>query len=134
MNERKYYTVKEWKKFKNNNYFDMQEMLCKQYEIILTNYKTKREKIFSLLSKINLKNIDKGITQFNKVIQNFSESMEKLTGEIDSHKNKDKQNTELLWGQSDNPISIWGKTNNHTIWSSKEQHKSNLEKIWGKKL
>ena len=59
MNERKYYTVKEWKKFKNNNYFDMQEMLCKQYEIILTNYKTKREKIFSLLSKINLKNIDK---------------------------------------------------------------------------
>ena len=106
MNERKYYTVKEWKKFKNNNYFDMQEMLCKQYEIILTNYKTKREKIFSLLSKINLKNIDKGITQFNKVIQNFSESMEKLTGEIDSHKNKDKQNIELLWGQSDNPISI----------------------------
>ena len=104
MNERKYYTVKEWKKFKNNNYFDMQEMLCKQYEIILTNYKTKREKIFSLLSKINLKNIDKGITQFNKVIQNFSESMEKLTGEIDSHKNKDKQNIELLW---DNQIILF---------------------------
>ena len=54
MNERKYYTVKEWKKFKNNNYFDMQEMLCKQYEIILTNYKTKREKIFSLLSNFPL--------------------------------------------------------------------------------
>ena len=104
MNERKYYAVKEWKKFKNNNYFDMQEMLCKQYEIILTNYKTKREKIFSLLSKINLKNIDKGITQFNKVIQNFSESMEKLTGEIDSHKNKDKQNIELLW---DNQIILF---------------------------
>ena len=66
MRGKKYYTVKEWKKFRNNNYFDMQEMLCKKYEIILTDYKTKSEKILSLLSKINLKNIDKGIVRFNK--------------------------------------------------------------------
>ena len=132
MRGKKYYTVKEWKKFRNNNYFDMQEMLCKKYEIILTDYKTKSEKILSLLSKINLKNIDKGIVRFNKVLQNFSESMDKVTSEIDSHETKDTQNIKSLWGSSDNSISIWGKTNNHTIWSSDDKHKSNLEKIWGK--
>ena len=63
MKEKKFYTVKEWNKFKNN---DMQEKLCQKYDVILTDYKTKREKVFSALKKINLKNFDRGVTEFSK--------------------------------------------------------------------
>ena len=41
-------------RFKNNDYFDMQDMLCQKYDVILTDYKTKREKVFSLLKNITL--------------------------------------------------------------------------------
>ena len=44
MRTRKYFTVREWDRFKNNDYFDMQEMLCQKYDVILTDYQTKREK------------------------------------------------------------------------------------------
>ena len=56
MRTRKYFTVKEWNRFKNNDYFDMQDMLCQKYDVILTDYKTKRETIFSVFKKINLNN------------------------------------------------------------------------------
>ena len=52
MKVKKFYTVKEWRKFKSNDYFDMQDMLCQKYDIILTDYKTKREKLFSALKKL----------------------------------------------------------------------------------
>ena len=51
MRTRKYFTVREWNRFKNNDYFDMQDMLCQKYDVILTDYKTKREKVFSVLKK-----------------------------------------------------------------------------------
>ena len=88
MRTRKYFTVKEWNRFKNNDYFDMQDMLCQKYDVILTDYKTKREKVFSVLNKINLKNFDKGVTEFSKLIQSFGGSMEQLTREIDSSQRK----------------------------------------------
>ena len=52
MRDRKYFTVKEWNRFKNNDYFDMQDMLCQRYDVILTDYQTKREKVFSILEKM----------------------------------------------------------------------------------
>ena len=67
MRIRKYFTVKEWQKFKTNDYFDMQEMLCQKYDVILIDYQTKKQKTFSLLQKINLKNFEKGITEFSKL-------------------------------------------------------------------
>ena len=74
MRIRKYFTVKEWQKFKvrknnKNNYIDMQQVLCQKYDVILLDHKTKKEKIVSLLKIINLKNFDKGIAQFNKLFQ-----------------------------------------------------------------
>ena len=80
----------------------------------------------------DLKKFDKGVTRFNKVMQNFSESIDGATSKIDRHEIIDKQNIKSLYGSSNNSISIWSKTNNHTIWSSDDQHKSNLEKMWGK--
>ena len=131
MRNRKYFKGKEWNRFKNSDYFDMQDMLCQRYDVILTDYKTKREKVFSILKKINLKNFDKGVTGFSKLVQSFGGSMDQLTREIDSKKYKDKDNLDLVWGKSDNSVHIWSAPENSS--DSQSQHKANLEKIWGKK-
>ena len=129
MKEKKFYTVKQWKRFQKNDYFDIQDMLCQKYDVILTDYKTKREKVFSILKKINLKNFDKGVAEFSNLIQSFGNSMEQLTKEIDSQKHKDKDNLDLVWGKSDNFTPIWGNSENE----SQTKHQINLEKIWGKR-
>ena len=131
MRIQKFYTVKEWNKFKSNDYFDMQELLYQKYDVILTDYQTKREKLFSALKKINLKNLDKGITEFSKLVQSFGGSMDQLTREIDSQTSKDKDNLDSVWGKSENSVPIWGSSENSS--DSQSHHKANLEKIWGKK-
>ena len=127
MRYKKYYTVKEWSNFRKNNYFDMQELLCEKYDVILTDYKTKRQKIISILSHINLKNLDKGITQFNKLFQSFGESSEQLSKEL-NHSNQDRQNLDSIWGKSTNSVPIWGKSK-----GSQAQYEANMEKIWGRR-
>ena len=129
MRDRKYFTVREWNRFKNNDYFDMQDMLCQKYDVILTDYKTKREKVFSALKKINLKNFDRGVTEFSKLVHSFGGSMDQLTREIDSHKSKDSDKMDLIWGKYGNSVPIWGDSKNDFDF----QHKDNLEKIWGKR-
>ena len=129
MRNRKCFTVREWNRFKNNDYFDMQEMLCQKYDVVLTDYQTKREKIFSALKKINLRNFDKGVSEFSKLVQSFGGSMDQLTREINSQKSKDSDNLDLVWDESENYVPIWGNSEND--FGSK--HKDNLEKIWGKR-
>ena len=129
MRTRKYFTAREWNRFKSNDYFDMQEMLCQKYDVILTDYKTKREKVFSALKKINLKNFDRGVTEFSKLVQSFGGSMDQLTRELDSGKSKDSENMDLIWGKSHNSVPIWGNSKNEFD----SNHKDNLEKIWGKR-
>ena len=130
MKVKKFYTVKEWNKFKGNDYFDNQDILCQRYDVILTDYQTKREKIFSFLKKINLKNLDKGITEFSNLVQSFGGSMDQLTREIDSQTSKDKDNLDSVWGKSENSVPIWSTSENSS--DSQSHHKANLEKIWGK--
>ena len=122
MRTRKYFTVEEWQKFKTNDYFDMQEMLCQRYDVILIDYQTKKEKIFSVLQKINLKNFEKGIIEFSKLVQSFGNSMDKFTAEIDNKKISDKKNLESIWGPSKKQTPIWS-----------DNDSDNLEKIWGKR-
>ena len=122
MRIRKYFTVKEWQKFKTNDYFDMQEMLCQKYDVILSDYPTKKQKTFSLLQKINLKNFNKGITGFSKLVQSFGNSMDQFTAEINDKKISDKKNLESIWGSSKKQTPIWS-----------DNDSDNLEKIWGKR-
>ena len=129
MRTKKYFTAREWNRFKNNDYFDMQDMLCQKYDVILTDYKTRIEKMFFALKKINLKNFDKGVTQFSKLVQSFGGSMDQLTRELDSGKSKDSDNVDLIWGKSGNSVPIWGDSKS----DFDSQHKDNLEKIWGKR-
>ena len=121
MRTRKFYTVKQWQRFKTNDYFDMQELLCQKYDVILSDYQTKKQKTFSLFQKINLKNFDKGITEFVKLVQSFGNSMDQFTTEINDDKVSDKKNLESIWGSSKKQTPIWS-----------DNDSDNLEKIWGK--
>ena len=66
----------------------------------------------SILKKINMKNINKGIEAFNKIIQDFGDSMNTMTRELslDIEKSnreskvrekKNKENLEKIWGEND---------------------------------
>lgn len=96
----KTFTQKEWSKFSKKevkadmlgneyqfiNYFTQkkesyetvstQEILCIKYDITLTDYKTKKEKIFSIIDKVNIKNLNNGIDKFNKGVNQFTKSIE----------------------------------------------------------
>ena len=122
MRIRKYFTVKQWQKFKTNDYLDMQELLCQKYDVVLSDYQTKKQKTSSLLQKINLKNFNKGITGFSKLVQSFGNSMDQFTAEINDKKTRDKKNLESIWGPSEKQIPIWS-----------DNDSDNLEKIWGKR-
>lgn len=91
----KFFTVKEWKKFdrvaerENGIDITMQEVLLKKYEIILTDYKTKKEKLFAVMDKFNAKNINAGIDKFNKGVDQFSEVLKSTKGMGISQKDYD---------------------------------------------
>ena len=95
MNYPKEYTVKEWKKFNKEidislignsyqffNFFTQrmesfeslttQEIMLQKYDVVLTDYKTTKEKLFSIIDKFNAKNINSGIDKFNKGVNQFS--------------------------------------------------------------
>jgi hypothetical protein len=66
---------------------------------------------FLSLKKISMKNIDNGINTFNKIIQNFGNSMDTMTKELSSDIEKSKQTSKIR----------------------EQKDKENLEKIWGKR-
>jgi hypothetical protein len=122
MRTRKYFTVKEWQRFNTNNYSDMQELLCQKYDVILSDYLTKKQKIFSLLQKINLKSIDTAVSEFSKLVQSFGNSMDQFTAEINNDKVSDRKNLESVWGTSKKQTPFWS-----------DNDSDNLDKIWGKR-
>ncbi len=91
MRHKKKYTVKQWKKFKRFDkketngkvyWLDVQEMMCKKYDIILTDHRTKKEKQKAFLRKLNMKNLNKGITTFNKGVSDFGKMMDQMSSEL----------------------------------------------------
>jgi hypothetical protein len=65
-------------------------------------------KIFEI---INMKNIEQGIIVFNKAVQDFGNSMDKITGELSSDIEKSNMDSE----------------------ARAKRNQENLDKIWGKK-
>jgi hypothetical protein len=66
----------------------------------------------SILKKINMKNINTGIETFNRIVQDFGDSMDTMTRELslDIEKSnieskvrekKNKENLEKIWGKND---------------------------------
>ena len=68
-------------------------------------------KLNDIFKIINIKNIDQGISTFNKLVQDFGDSMDKMTGELSSDIEKSKQTSKIR----------------------EQKDKENLEKIWGKR-
>lgn len=116
-----FFTVKEWNRFA----WSMQEVICKKYDVILTDYKTRKEKTILLLNKINMKNFNKGMDTFNKSLNKFSKTVDSLTRSISQDKNAEERSSyskEEIWGKES--VSIWGKpiglsNNRVSIWPEK---------------
>lgn len=69
------------------------------------------KKLESIFKIINMKNINQGITTFNKAVQDFGDSMDSITKEMSS--DIEKSNKESV--------------------AREQKNKENLDKIWGKK-
>ncbi len=65
----------------------------------------------SILKKINMKNINKGIKTFNKIVQDFGDSMNTITREFSSDIEKSNRESKVR----------------------EKKNKENLDKIWGKR-
>ena len=70
-----------------------------------------------LFGEINQKNINKGLDTFNKSVQDFGDSMDKLTKELNE--------------SPKNNIKIWSDKSENDSQNSRDE--INSEKIWGKK-
>ena len=70
-----------------------------------------------LFGEINQKNINEGLDTFNKSVQDFGDSMDKLTKELNE--------------SPKNNIKIWSDKSENDSQNSRDA--INLEKIWGKK-
>ena len=128
----KKYTQKEWEKFPMH----VQELLCKRYNVTLTDWQNKKQKVFKWIkNNLTPKNLDKGIDTFNKGVQEFGNMMDDMTKELGGS-NKGKPN---LWSNS--------KTNNIDILMGKKpvqkrkgkkkkmpsKDEINLKRIWGER-
>ena len=97
--KRLYFTVKQWKRFDE----EKQEHMTTNYEVILTDFKTRNERIIAALRKFNTTNLDSSIAKFNKGVDEFSKSVESF------HK-------EMNWGTRQDPAKlIWGKPKRFSI-------------------
>lgn len=132
-----FFTVKEWNRFA----WSMQEIICKKYDVILTDHQTRKEKTISLLNKINMKNFNKGMDVFNKSLNKFSKTVDSLTaskssftgfnqGKSTETQGKAGFSKDAIWGKSreDTNSSIWGKSVRLTgspvsIWPEKQSQK-----------
>ena len=65
----------------------------------------------NILKIINMKNIEQGISTFNKAVQDFGDSMDSMTREMSSDIKKSNKESE----------------------SREQRNQENLDKIWGKK-
>ena len=78
------YTAKTWNKFTP----EIQEQLCKKYEIILTEHYTRKEKAVKILNSIDIthpqgaknfesamKKIDSGFSKFDQGLTKFDKAM-----------------------------------------------------------
>ena len=131
MRYKKKYTQKEWNKFPDH----VAELLCKRYNVILTDHKTKRQKQIEFLKKFNMKNVDKGIDMFNQGVQEFGKMMDDMTKELGGN-NKQKVK---LWSdkkQSSPDLKIWPEKQKLKRKRKKKKvvsrDQENLRRIWGK--
>ena len=76
----KKYTVKEWKKFDqwaeriNGIDYTNQEIILQNYQVILTDWKSRKEKFIAATSFLSGENLDKGINKFQKIMKSVDKA------------------------------------------------------------
>jgi hypothetical protein len=159
----KRFTVKEWNRFNKvftkcvgdqEYYLDLQEYLCKRYNIILTDHINPvpmSRKILKWMKKnLTQENLDKGMKTFNDGVENFTKELDafgkafgsdqketkRLLGISDSRTNHNK-NIQRLTGSGPGKVKIWSDKPKRTYKKKrsrgKSRHDTNMEKIWGKR-
>ena len=69
-------------------------------------------KLNKILKMINMQNISHGIVTFNKIIQDFGDSMDTMTRELSSDIKKSNRESEIREKKNlENLDKIWGKEN-----------------------
>ena len=87
--------------------WEKQELLCERYNIILTDYLTKEEKVKKVLGKFTITNINLGITKFNKGMDGFMKILDsptpKRTRGSKSYREPKEKPTKIpsLWGKQE---------------------------------
>ena len=72
--------------------------------------------LLSVLRQINLKNFDKGMSEFNKSMKQFGNAMDSMNDDLSDdieeskkrakfEEEKNKKNLDKIWGKSD--VKIW---------------------------
>lgn len=137
-------------RYESYDYLTGQEILLHKYKIILTDHKNSfragkmikvplKEKIKSLPGKITIQNFDEGMKVFNKGMQDFGDSMDKMTRELGGDKAQQKKNLDMLWGKKkpvqkkESIFGNWKAQPKRRKKKLKSQDEANLEKLWGKK-
>ena len=116
----------------------MQEVLCKKYNVILTDHKTTKEKTISLINKINVKNFNKGINTFEKSLNQFCKTVDLFTANTNrtSFKGSHQGNKmDYAFGRV-TPISkdeIWGNANSVSLWGKPIEFSSHKVSMWPEK-
>jgi len=113
---KKFYTVKEWKRFRyflkdedgkyirdeKGDHVTMQQFLCNTYDVYLTDWKSRKERLLGFLNKFTLVNFNKGLDAVVKGIDEFSKSMEQLNREL----TKGKKDYSVLLGKPNKKASL----------------------------
>ena len=117
----KKFTLKAFTKFD----IIQRQLLCERYDIILTDYETDKEKIIKIIKKFkkfNIKNLNKGITKFNKQMSQFNEMM---APEKPQRTRKSKSKTKIVY--RDNPKD----TESESLWGSDKDMSKTVKDLLG---
>lgn len=118
-----YYTQKQWNRLDD----EIKENITKQYDVILTNHKTRRERLQEIIDVIDItmprgrKKLNSGIDRFNGIMDDFSDAMDRLSKDM-SQIGPKGDISEIMWGKKENTAEpdisekLWGKKDkNYTI-------------------
>jgi hypothetical protein len=131
-------------------YLDLQELFCKKYNVILTDYKIKRRvhrklekqigsrepmkmKVGRWIKKnVNKEGFDKGMKTFNDGVENFTKELEAFGDAFGTDEKEMKKMLGVTKSKKSSPNQIWSpKKTSMRIWS--EQGDRPKKKKRGKK-
>lgn len=111
----------------------MQEVLLSRYNVILDGYETKWKRRHTAIKKVvNQKNLDKGLSEINKIVGAFSSGM---GGTSTKSSHKSKKDVNILMGSKPKtkPVKFFSDPKPPKRGKGKHKPKSNIDILMGSK-